>query len=156
MARIRKATAGDLPGLIRMAGDFLRSTPFGQVLSGSHDALEAVIRATLTGGVIFVAEDDSAEDPHDRRAGARLVGMIAGTLERTITGDCIGSELVWWVEPAYRKTRLGPYLLRSLEDWTRQEGGTVLKMVAPAGSTVGNYYERLGYSPIETAHVKRL
>lgn len=161
MTRIREATRDDLAGVRRLALNFIRGTNYRTVPELEAAFGDATIEHALTHGVIFVGTDASADDPHDRRAGEeRLVGMIAGAWEPTNTGGALVSELVWWVEPAYRKTRLGPNLLRCLEDWTRQKGCHVLKMVAPAESPdhcpVATYYKRLGYTPIETAFIKRL
>ncbi len=96
--------------------------------------------------MIFVAED----------AGA-IVGLIAAfPMEEPISRQTQLDELVWWVEPAYRRGSVGPRLLRALETWARQKGIKLCKMIAPVDTTVGRFYERQGYVAIETSYIKRL
>src|SRR5207237_2966117 len=107
--------------------------------------VKAFVVGFLLVGRIFVAED----------RGGSLAGMIA-----VIVGGHLGlryaDEQAWWVGPEYRSGTLGPRLLRHVEAWARSEGLPVLAMVAPAGSTIGGFYERLGYHEVETKYVKTL
>lgn len=154
MTRIRQATAADAPAILGLAHRFIESTLYVDLLQFNPDALGALTLQALETGVIFLGEVDTGS-----LAGEdwQPVGMIAGVVEvNPISGDRMVSELVWWVNPEHAKTSLGPKLLRSMEEWTRHNACLCLKMVAPAGSTVGRFYERLGYSPIETAYVKRV
>jgi GNAT superfamily N-acetyltransferase len=113
-----------------------------------------VIDIVLTHGAIFVAEGDP-QDPSPVRGG--LVGMLAViVLPHFITGALCAEEVCWWVEPRYRRRGLGPQLLGVATDWAGQEGATMLKMVAPAGSDVGRFYETVGFTAVETAYQKRL
>lgn len=77
-------------------------------------------------------------------------------LPHPITGRLYADELAWWVEPRFRRGRIGPTMLKHAEAWARQKGATVLKMVAPAGTDVGRFYEATGYRAVETAYQKRL
>jgi GNAT superfamily N-acetyltransferase len=86
-----------------------------------------------------------------------LVGMIAlFCAPHPITGEPYADELCWWVEPAYRRGNLGLKLLRCAERWATTKGATMLKMVAPEGTDIGRFYERVGYRAVETAYQKRL
>jgi len=129
-----------------MALHFLAGTPYGAVLRAHPAALEALIEAALSLGVIFVADD----------AGL-LVGMIAvARLPHPVTGDFYADELVWWVEPDYRRGSLGPRLIRRAETWARDHDLTLIQMVAPIGTDVGAFYLACGYVPVETAYQKTL
>jgi GNAT superfamily N-acetyltransferase len=129
-----------------MVGHFLVSTPYGKLLAFVPAVVVNLAGWVLEHGHIVVGERDGV-----------LVGFIAlVAAPHPISGEPVAEELAWWVEPSARRGRLSYYLLRSAEDWARQKGLSMLKMVAPSGSTVGAFYERLGYSPVETAYIKRL
>lgn len=144
---IRAATLDDVPRLHELVAHFLRSTPYGNLLRAPSEArLFALVEQVLTLGVVLVAE---MED--------QLVGMIAlVALEHPFSGEPFGDELVWWVEPTHRGHTVGPHLLDMAEAWARSKGLTMLKMVAPAGSNLGSFYERMGYRAVETAYSKPL
>jgi GNAT superfamily N-acetyltransferase len=137
-----------------MVGHFMASkvgdTTYGEVLKFRPQIVGQLAAMVIDKGVIFVAQDGEQVE-------APLVGMIAGVpLEELIARTPMFDEMVWWVEPDYRKGSAGPRLLQAVENWSRQKGLRLLKMVAPAGSGVGSYYKRLGYQEVETSFVKRL
>lgn len=158
---IRPATAADTPRLVEMATRFLRSTPYGEVVEPDPACLAALIAVVLEHGVIFVADypmytrvidGDVVEqgDPY-------LVGFIGlAALPHPLSGELYADEQVWWVEPEHRHGLIGPRLMQAAEAWARQQGCRSVKMVAPHGSSVGEYYSRMGYRPVETAFVKFL
>lgn len=143
---IRPATAADAPRLIQMAKAFLIHTRYGEIVRFSEPCLATLIAQVLALGAIFVGDVDG-----------RLEGML-GLVELTnpISGDTYADELVWWVEPDARHRSLGPRLLKSAEFWAKSRNLSMIKMVAPTGTHVGSFYLRMGYTPIETAYVKRL
>ena len=149
--KIRDGELADLPRLIEMAENFLMLTTYGGLLIPAPGKLEAFVELILTHGKAIVAEVPHPERPEYWQ----LVGMIGlVALPHPITGQLIAEEVAWWVEPHSRKGTIGPRLLQAAEDWASVKGVTVLKMVAPAGSDVGTYYERRGYKALETAFVK--
>jgi len=104
-------------------------------------------------GTIFVAD---IANP-DRPSGRELVGMLGIIVAlHPVTGRPYADELAWWVNPAHRRGRVGPALLGRGEQWARQMGASMLKMVAPVDTDVGRYYRKHGYDAVETAYVKRL
>lgn len=109
-------------------------------------ALIPMYQLVLDQGVCLVAD-----------AGDRLAGFLAlVALPHPLTGQLYGDEIAWWVEPEYRRGRVGPQLLVAAEQWARQMGCQSVKMVAPFKSTVGAFYERCGYTAVETAYAKQL
>lgn len=147
MTSIREATEADGLAVVRLVANFIDGTPYSKLLTYHPDTLADLVAGLMAaGGTIFLAEVDG-----------KAVGMLAiGPVAHPVSREIMASELAWWVEPAYRSGSIGPKLLRCAEDWTRQRGLSVLQMVAPAGSDVGNYYTRRGYTPIETVYQKRL
>lgn len=152
--KIRRATQEDRAQIVAMVGHFMAArvgdTVYGEVLKFRPEIVGQLAALVIDKGVIFVAQAGDRLD-------APLVGMIAGVpLEELIARTPMFDEMVWWVEPAYRKGSVGPRLLQAVEKWARQKGLSLCKMVAPAGSGVGSYYKRLGYVEVESSYVKRL
>lgn len=143
---IRPATAEDVDRLVDMAVRFLASTRYGVLVTPHPHALGRLIAQVLAIGVIFVAE-----------VNGRVEAMLAlVALPHPISGELYGDELAWWVEPEHRHGSIGPRLLLQAETWARERGARILKMVAPADSTVGNFYKHFGYVEVETAYQKTL
>lgn len=145
---IREAQDPDVPRIVEMIGHFITDR-YSHLFDVQPARLEELVGLVRRVGVILVVSRD--------RAPEELVGFVAGAaLQEPIAGIPLLDEMAWWLEPGYRKGRLGHYLLRSFEDWARQKGLSMVKMVAPAGSSVGNYYTRMGYEQVETSYIKRL
>jgi GNAT superfamily N-acetyltransferase len=143
---VRRATQQDAGAILELSRRFLAGSPYGHLLAFNPDALESLIAFTLERGAVFLAEVDGAP-----------VGFLAGmVVHNPISGELMAEEFAWWVNPEQRGGRLAYYILRSFEEWAGQMGSVCLKMVAPAGSDVGRFYARLGYTPLETAFIKRL
>jgi GNAT superfamily N-acetyltransferase len=60
------------------------------------------------------------------------------------------------MEPEFRRGRHAYQLLCAAEDWATRQGLGCLKMVAPAGSHIGTFYERAGFTAVETTWQKFL
>ncbi len=145
---VRRARLEDRDRLVELCAHFVAGSRYSQFLKVKPTALQELVDRVLRlpGAVAFVAEHDGL-----------IVGMIgAFALEEPVSHETIVDELAWWVEPAYRNGTVGPKLLRALENWGRQKAIRFCKMIAPAESSVGAYYERTGYQPLETSYIKRL
>lgn len=142
---IRVATLEDGPRIIEMAVRFLETTSYKQTVVWTEDALVNFIQEVLAYGTIYLAETEDL----------RVVGMIAliGRFH-PLNGSPFGDELAWWVDEAYRKGTAAYRLLWAAEEWTRLNHLSVLKLVAPAGSTIGTAYEKRGYALVETVYQK--
>jgi len=144
---VRPATTDDALAIVEMALRFLRETPYGALLGdGNPLVIGAVLSTLLAQGIVLVAE----------RAGIPVGFIAALAMQHPISGRMYGDEVAWWVEPEARNGRAGVMLLTALEEWARQEGLSLLKMVAPAESQVGTFLHRRGYDAVETAYQKRL
>lgn len=92
--------------------------------------------------------------------GARCVGLMLGIFADDLLSDKRQStELVWQVHPDFRKTGIGPKLLKMFEEASREVG---CHRVVFGASTEWNYpsmlrlYKKLGYSPISMGVAKTL
>lgn len=155
--RIRPAVAEDAPDILGLVQRFLASTRYGEVLPYSPEALGALLALCVEQEAGFVHLGQTETKPGVWKSVA-IIGAISGA--HPITGQGTIEELIWWVDPEARTTRLGYRLLGSLEDWGRHKGHSMLKMVAPVEPDgtcpVGAFYQRLGYVPLEVVHFKRL
>jgi GNAT superfamily N-acetyltransferase len=87
------------------------------------------------------------------RAGV-LVGMIGIVCTpHFLSGEMYAGEVFWWVTPGHRGD--GVRLLRAAESWAIECGATRLQMIAPT-ERVGRFYDRMGFTRIETGYQKAL
>lgn len=147
---IRQAVRSDVPALLAMGQAFLDATPYGRLFHATPESLLELIK------IVFAFGDQAAILLAIEETGP--VGMLVlVAAPHPITGQLYADEVVWWVTPTARgAARAGPTLLRAAEDWARSRNCYMVKMVAPVGSKVGAFYERLGYAAVETAYAKTL
>lgn len=147
MTTLRRANVEDLPAVLRMAAAFITSGAYRDVLALNTGCLEALFLQLLDCGVVFLAEVDG-----------QAVGMLAASVgTHPISGEPVAGEVCWWVEPDYRGSVAAVRLLIAAQAWARDERGAAsFQLIAPAGSELGEFYERLGYREMETTYQLRL
>lgn len=142
---IRLAVKADIPRLVKMGLNFISSTSYRDFIDGNPDAL-AILMARLIQheeAGLFVLERDGD-----------VIGMIAGHLfTHPISGQRVGGEVFWWVEPGSRG--VGSELLDRIEAWFTAMGCRKSQMIAP-NDAVGRFYERRGYRRVETTYQRDL
>jgi GNAT superfamily N-acetyltransferase len=141
---IRPAVEADIPALVAMGGRFIATVYAGR-LGDSADA-----RADLMGKLI--AHEDATLLVKVK--GGVIVGMIGAVVyTQPISGDRIGGEMFWWVEPEHRGQ--GMRLLACAEAWAKAKGAVCFQSIAPSDRT-SRLYARLGYVLLETVYQKGL
>jgi GNAT superfamily N-acetyltransferase len=81
-----------------------------------------------------------------------MVGMIGVHIfNHPMSGEKIGCEAFWWVEPEARGGGLG--LLKRGEAWLKAMGAKRIQMIAP-NERVARLYRRRGYSKTEEHYQK--
>lgn len=141
---IRRATEADVPRIVEMAAHFFALSEYREMMTGSPAHIAAFTQRLLEreDATIFVAETD------------RVIGMLAiYVFEHPFSGERVASELVWWVEPETRGA--GVRLLTTAKKWAKEQGATVLQMIAP-NDHVGKFYRTAGYRPVETVYQGRI
>ena len=145
---IRKATKADLARCVEMSGRFILETGYRGKIADNPAARREIIAKLIDGpdGVVYVIDDDG------------LLGMIgAFVFTHPMSGERIGCESFWWVEPEKRGTMRGVSLLKKAEAWADEKGADRMIMVQPAGAPrVGRIYEMLGYDHLENQYQKDL
>jgi hypothetical protein len=144
---IRLAEPEDLARIVEMAVLFIAESPYGRIAPAVPDRIIELAKklASSPDGVIFVVEVDG-----------NAVGMLGGHIfDHPMLDAIVASEVAWWVDMAHRG-RVGVKLLAAFEQWARDHGATHVEMVSPDSDSVGRFYERVGYSRIETAYLRRV
>jgi GNAT superfamily N-acetyltransferase len=145
--RIRRADVHDTEALVAMALHFQTTTKYAAHLRATAETFRALLGNIFSSdeAAIWIAERDGL-----------VLGMIAAMLyTQPMSGERIGSELCWWMEPEARGGRTALRLLRTAETWAKAQGAVVFQMMAP-NADVGRLYEALHYEPIETHYMRRI
>lgn len=144
---IRDAAESDLPRIVEMTQAFIRETAWGERVADNPEHFTAAARRVMDEGRMFLAE---AED-------GNVVGMLAGyVFFHPVTGQRIGAELIWWVDPDARGSGAGRTLFEAAETWAREEGATAMQFSAYRDERLEELYRRLGYAPYEVVFQKEL
>ena len=152
MSVVRRATADDVPALVRMGRAFIASSEHGRTLSVDDAALADRVSA-------LVASDDVAWFVADRDGDvcAMLVCAVMGLWFAPST--MMATELAWWVEPRARGTTVAVRLVKAYEEWARAAGVSVCTMSSLDGcngAQVATMLARMGYARSETTHIKEM
>ena len=138
---IREAESADLDALIAMGEHFIAQTDYRTRIGTNPQQLRALAVHLMNdeNGALFVADVDG-----------QLVGMIGVfAFAHPVSGERIGSEVMWWMEPDFRGA--GVRLLKKAEKWTKAQGATRFQMIAPT-PYVEEIYRRLGFEKVETVY----
>lgn len=144
---IRPATYADIPQIVDMGLNFLRTTEYrGRIVENPNQmAHVASFLLQDASRALFVAESRD-----------RLVGMIGLVLfPQPLSGELTAGEWFWWVEPDARRSRAGLKLLARAEAWAKEAGAAVIQMIAP-NAEVERLYVARGYDRIEVSYQRRV
>lgn len=140
---IRSAGPDDIPRLVEMGRRFRKETSYNAHLADNAEQMRETAAKLIGVDGILVTE-----------RGGEIVGMI-GFIVHThfISGEKVGGEVFWWVEPEHRGE--GVKLIKEAEKRVRQAGAKQFQMIAP-NDRVANLYRRMGYEFVETTYQKNL
>lgn len=147
MTTIRKGTLADVPEIVRMSAAFYPTTHYAQWCDMDEETVADLASSLIENHIFFVAED-----------GGRLVGMVGLFIipfmfNRHATS---AGEVVWWVDPEARGSRVAASLLQAVEGACRDAGADRIQMVHMPNSPpqAAALYEKLGYSRSEISYTK--
>lgn len=90
----------------------------------------------------------------------QVVGLIAGQCTEVVfSSQKVATELVWWVEPEYRKTEASTRLLEAFEAWAAWSDCRQVQMYSlnnEYATVLSRYYSKQGYRLAELSYVKEL
>lgn len=145
---IRRARSADVPTIVVLGIRFITESPFRGLIIPDPDNLRAIVDALLAHGYVAVAE----------RAPFGVVGIFGAQLQvHPMSGEVVATEVVWYVDPAHRRSSAGGRLLAAAERWAREAGAVRVQMIQPAGNDrLADHYRRRGYVEVETVWQKNL
>lgn len=155
MYTLKLATIDDIDRLIVAAHKAYTVSPYLKLVTFDPNRITTMIHTLVNLGynhsIILYAEDNDTKG---------IIGILAATSTFTLVGlEPIAAELMWWVSPEAKKTRLALQLVKGLEFWARK-----LKLTGIAMSNMENnytkstekFYSILGYRRTESTFFKSL
>jgi hypothetical protein len=143
---IRFATEEDLPVLVEMVRKFYNATPYSALVFDEKKTTEVIrnlINESNNISIVLVADDLDIRGT-----------IIASVTEPLCSSEKISTELVWWVDEAYRG-RISIELLDAYEYWQKKVGCSAVSMASiQGGSNLDKFYKRRGYIPSEVTYYK--
>jgi GNAT superfamily N-acetyltransferase len=142
---LRLATKADIPDILRLISEFYVQTPYKTFDISSERVrkiAEGVTDGDKTENVIILALDDSGV-PRGILGAAKIYPLL--------TDQEVAAELFLWVEPEYRKQRMGRWLMLALEEWARKTGCSHVQMAKMNGNR-----KKFGYTEAETVYLRKL
>jgi RimJ/RimL family protein N-acetyltransferase len=154
---IRPATMDDVPALVEMAERFYPLSPYPAIYGDMPRTqaagllivmMQGMAEHGVAPGILLVADKDGA-----------LVGMLGMHIDAaTFTPEVIAGEIVWWMEPEHRGGLAAMRLVRRAEQEAKARGATVSRMavLGTSPAEASEILQRIGYTPTEWIHTKRL
>lgn len=150
---LKLPTMNDLPIIVKMAKKFHGSSPYSSI-SFDREKIRRfainVINGTKENEIIILGLVNN-----------QIVGMVAGVATPTIfSNEKVAYEVGWWVDPEYRKNRVGVFLYKAYEDWAKRVGCVAVNCAYidknMNDKTHKEFFESLGYSSSEHAYIKEI
>ena len=144
---IRLATKEDTPHILSLCLNFFNASSFSSASEFNEDHvtnfISGVLDKPLTEGVVLLAYRE------------KPIGILASLKTQLMfSGEDVSCELVWWVEPEYRRSRDGLELLSAYEYWAKHVAKVSKIQVSNLTPEVEKIYRKRGYVPQETAWIK--
>lgn len=148
---VRLAEPRDIPILIKFIRKFVSSSPY-KTMKFDSERLRVFFKNIIEGvnptGIVLVALKDG-----------NPIGCIVGAYaEPVFSSDKVSTELGWWIEPEYRKTKASLYVFDAYEDWARRVGCSYVQSAYLPGisPSLDRFYQRRGYRQVESSFLKTL
>lgn len=145
---IRPATIDDIPKLMELGQRHYDESGYDGIIPFDADSAEQSLRDLMDSDDAILLVMCEPE----------IVGMIGGATRTSWINrnHKIAAHLVWWVEPAYRRTIAAADLLFQFMEWASGTGARTLCMGGIHGSPPSRLYERLGFVKMEQIYGKAL
>lgn len=148
---IRPATLGDKYEIARLGKEFLKESDHLDRLGFDWEVFLKFLEASIANEAFFVQVAEVDEE---------VVGFMLACLSPSyFSGAAQATELVWYINKNYRKSRIAARLQSSYEEWAREEGAvtcSVGHLVTPQSERIAKLYSRRGYDKVETTYTKEL
>jgi len=151
MTTIRRATIGDIAGILAMAKDMHAESPRYRALRFNANKVGnlalAIIQNPVAGGVLVAEKED------------KLVGMFAFHIgQHFFSDDTFASDVVMYVKPEHRGGFVFPRLVKAFEAWADEH--LVAEKLLGVSAEIDSQQtiaalERMGYAQVATGTMKR-
>lgn len=149
---IRPAEIPDIPDVVVMGKGFYDLMGYSQVTEYDPDTVAGFLEHLINddNGILLVVDD-----------GIELRGMAAGMVFPFYLNHAhiTGQELFYWIDPEFRKHRLGITLLDELENAAIEKGAKSFIMMSLDNlepDRLAQFYARRGYVPFEHTFLRGL
>ena len=146
---IRKATLADVPVIVAMSARFYPTTHYADWCEMDEASVAGLATGLIENDVFYVAERDG-----------ELVGMIGLMIAPFLFNQNrkFAVEIVWWVAPDARGSRIAGQLLAVVEQPCRDAGADRIQMVHMPNSPpqAAALYRHAGYAESEISFTKDL
>lgn len=147
---LRLATKEDYGDILRMAKNFHRESPYSS-LEFSEDASKELFEQYLAGDktrlIIIVSEMDS-------KPRGMVIGLSSSPL---FSRDKMSTEIAWWMDHEYRKTRDSLLLISAYEDWSKRVGSKITQVAMLDDVTdLSSFYRKHGFKQAERSFIKEV
>lgn len=146
---IRKATLADVPVIVAMSARFYPTTHYADWCEMDEASVAGLATGLIENDVFYVAERDG-----------ELVGMIGLMIAPFLFNQNrkFAVEIVWWVAPDARGSRIASQLLAVVEQPCRDAGAERIQMVHMPNSPpqAAALYRHAGYAESEISFTKDL
>lgn len=144
---IRFAERHDLEDCLRMARNFHEKSPYSHLdfdESKCRELFQKYLEGDRTEILILLAES------------SKVFGMIIGLRgELPFSSVPVSTELAWWVDPEYRKSRDSLMLFKAYEEWSRRVGAKITQVAMLDDVTdLSGFYTKQGYTAAEKSYVR--
>ncbi len=151
---IRLAEPSDEEALLTAAKLAFIESPYTNLQEFSEERVKTTIAHLNNLGknsaIILVAEDEDKN----------VIGVFAAMVAFTTMGlDPVAMEVLWWVAPTARKTRLSITLVKAFEFWASKLG--IVRLVLGSmqnehSESIHKFYTKNGYTFTERTYFKEL
>lgn len=147
---LRLATENDVEAVIEMAKRFHDASPYSALEfspTTSYELFKAYLEGDKTRLVIILSEQDGKPQ-------GMIIGMAAKPL---FSDDLMATEIAWWMNPEYRKTRDSLLLIQAYEDWTKRIGCKMTQVaMLDEVTNLEKFYTKRGFKRAEQSFIKEV
>lgn len=146
---LKLATEADWDEVLRMAHEFHIFSPYNGI-PFEESKVRAIFDRYLedpTKVIVILGVKDGTP-----------VGVIVGVVDELYFSKVLtAGEIIWWVDPPQRGTRLSKDMFNAFEHWGWKMGAKFLNVVNTQETTdLSRFYEQQGYHLAESNYVKEL
>lgn len=146
---LKLATESDWPEVLRMSKAFHSFSPY-QGIPFQETKVRKIFDRYLedpTKIIVILGIKDS-----------QTVGVIVGVIDELYFSEVLtAGEIIWWVDPPERRTRLSKNLFDAFEYWGRKMGAKFLSCVNTSDTTdLARFYVKNGYHLAESNYIKEI